>query len=84
MKYHEKKLLKKVNFFDWKSTSNKREAEVLRRYHVSNREEYHNYNKIVGKIHKMTTKLKALSRSNGVRIDFTQKVRQFPFMAHFI
>ena len=34
LKYHEQKLLKKVNFLQWKSDQNVREIKVLRRYHV--------------------------------------------------
>ncbi|KOB87968.1 ribosomal protein S4 [Plasmodium falciparum Dd2] len=30
LKYHEQKLLKKVNFYDWKRTNNVREVKVLR------------------------------------------------------
>ena len=34
LKHHEQKLLKKVNFLQWKSDQNVREIKVLRRYHV--------------------------------------------------
>ena len=79
LKFHEKKLLKKVNFFDWKSTSNVREAKILRRYHIQRREDYHNYSKIVGRIQKMTDRLKKLPRANKTRIEFTQRVLALSF-----
>ena len=34
LKFHEKKLLRKVNQFDWKRENNIREIKVLRKYHV--------------------------------------------------
>lgn len=48
LKYHEKKLLKKVDFLNWKKDSAVREISVLRRYHVQDREDYAKYNKICG------------------------------------
>lgn len=53
LKYHEQKLLKKVDFLNWKQDRNIREVKVLRRYHVQDREDYHTYNKIVGMITKV-------------------------------
>ncbi|KAE9403092.1 alpha-L RNA-binding motif-containing protein [Gymnopus androsaceus JB14] len=43
LKYHEQKLLKKVDFLNWKEDANLREIKVMRRYHVQNREDYHKY-----------------------------------------
>ncbi len=40
LKYHEKKLLKKVDFISWKCDSNVREVKILRRYHIQKREDY--------------------------------------------
>ncbi len=40
LKFHEKKLLKKVNFYDYKKEKNVREIQILRRYHVQKREDY--------------------------------------------
>ncbi|KAH9049206.1 alpha-L RNA-binding motif-containing protein [Lactarius deliciosus] len=40
-KHHEKKLLKKVDFLNWKQDANLREIKVMRRYHVQDREDYH-------------------------------------------
>lgn len=68
LKYHEKKLLKKVDFLNWKKDSNVREIAVLRRYHVQNREDYSKYNKICGQITKLVAKLKVLKPSDSYRI----------------
>jgi len=48
LKYHESKLLRKVDFINWKQDANLREVKILRRYHVQDREDYHTYNKITG------------------------------------
>lgn len=40
LKYHEKKLLKKVDFMTWKSDSSLREVKVMRKYHLQKREDY--------------------------------------------
>lgn len=37
LKHHEKQLLKKVDFLQWKQDSNLREVKVMRRYHIQNR-----------------------------------------------
>ncbi|KAI9297830.1 hypothetical protein K502DRAFT_323099 [Neoconidiobolus thromboides FSU 785] len=67
LKHHEKKLLKKVDFLNWKSTNNIREIEVLRRYHVQNREDYTKYNKICGHIQMVINKLSLLSDKDEYR-----------------
>ena len=68
LKFHEQKLLKKVDFLNWKKDANLREIAVLRRYHVQNREDYAKYNKIVGQITKLVAKLKTLKSSDPYRI----------------
>ena len=40
LKYHERKLLKKVDFISWKTDSNVREARILKRYHIERRDDY--------------------------------------------
>lgn len=39
LKYHEKKLLKKTDFLDWKNEDNLREIKIMRRYYIQNRED---------------------------------------------
>ena len=43
LKYHEQKLLKKVDFISWKTDSNVREVKILRRYHIQRRDDYTKY-----------------------------------------
>lgn len=40
LKYHEQKLLKKVDFVSWKTDSNIREVQILRKYHIQKRDDY--------------------------------------------
>lgn len=40
LKYHEKKLLKKVNFLEYKREDSARENTILRRYMVLKRDDY--------------------------------------------
>ncbi|KAF7684243.1 U3 small nucleolar ribonucleoprotein IMP3 [Astathelohania contejeani] len=54
LKYHEERLLRKVNFLNWKSTNTTREHQICAKYYLHNREDYHTYNKLVGKIKKLT------------------------------
>jgi U3 small nucleolar ribonucleoprotein protein IMP3 len=67
LKFHEKKLLKKVDFFSWKTEANLREAQIIRRYLLQNREDYKKYNKIVGNITKLVAKLKLLNPDDQLR-----------------
>mmetsp|Transcript_29996 Transcript_29996/g.73848 ORF Transcript_29996/g.73848 Transcript_29996/m.73848 type:complete len:184 (+) Transcript_29996:179-730(+) len=71
LKHHEQKLLKKVNFFQWKSENNVREIKVLRRYHVQDRDDYMKYNKVAGLITKLSAQLKDLPHDDPVRIKVT-------------
>mmetsp|Transcript_66682 Transcript_66682/g.178345 ORF Transcript_66682/g.178345 Transcript_66682/m.178345 type:complete len:184 (-) Transcript_66682:270-821(-) len=74
LKFHEQKLLKKVNFFQWKSDQGIREVQVMRRYHVQNRDDYIKYNKLVGYITSMTNKLRDLPQDDAIRIKMTDAV----------
>uniref|UniRef100_A0A7S0VRX3 U3 small nucleolar ribonucleoprotein protein IMP3 n=1 Tax=Polytomella parva TaxID=51329 RepID=A0A7S0VRX3_9CHLO len=74
LKYHEKKLLKKVDFLNWKSDDSLREIQVMRRYHIQNRDDYKKYNKIAGYIQKLTSKLKQLDSTDPERIEMTDQL----------
>lgn len=40
LKYHEQKLLKKVDFINWEVDNNLHEIKVLRKFHIEKREDY--------------------------------------------
>lgn len=67
LKYHEQKLLRKVDFFTWKKEDNDRQTQVMRRYHIQKREDYLQYNRIVGQITKITNKLSLLPPDDPYR-----------------
>ena len=72
LKHHEKKLLRKVDFLNWKKTNNIHEVKVLRKFHISDREDYTRYNKVVGMITKMVAILRKLPSSDPDRIRMSE------------
>lgn len=46
LKHHEKKLLKKVDFFNWEVDNNLHELKIMRKYRILKRENYTMYNKL--------------------------------------
>ncbi|XP_002157904.1 U3 small nucleolar ribonucleoprotein protein IMP3 [Hydra vulgaris] len=74
LKFHEQKLLKKVDFIDWKKDSTLRENKILRKYHIQKSEDYTKYNKLCGSVHQLATKIKELSPKDPYRIECTKKL----------
>ena len=74
LKHHEKKLLRKVNFFDWKRENNLREISVIRKYHVQDRDDYQRYNRIVGRITSLVSKIQLLPPKDTFRIKLTEQL----------
>ena len=110
LKFHEKKLLKKVDFLQWKNENNQRELQVrtavprkvslwaessdcardqkmvlmssyvryglqvIRRYHIQDREDYKKYNKICGLVTKLVNVIKRLDAADPMRIEFTDQL----------
>jgi len=54
LKFHEKKLLKKVDLL-WKKDENLKEVAVLRRYHIQKRDDYIKCNKLCGIVTKLVS-----------------------------
>ena len=40
LKFHEKKLLKKVDFISWEVDNNLHEVKVMKKYYIQKREDY--------------------------------------------
>jgi U3 small nucleolar ribonucleoprotein protein IMP3 len=74
LKHHEKKLLKKVDFFHWKNESNLREAQIIRKYLLQDREDYIKYNKIAGNITRLVAQLKLLKSDDEVRLNTSKQL----------
>ena len=69
LKHHQQKLLRKVDFLSWKGDNTLREAAVMRRYHVTGREDYVKYSRLVGQVTAFVAKLKALKPDSEQRAD---------------
>ena len=71
LKYHEQKLMKKVNLYNFKSENNQKEVQIMRKYHLQDREDYSKYNKMCGLISQIVAKVKTLPSSDAYRIKQT-------------
>lgn len=71
LKFHEQKLLKKVNFLEWKSERNLREVQTIRRYHITGRDDYKKYNKLCGMVTRLVSMLKRLDPKDPFRVQTT-------------
>ncbi|KAA6413306.1 MAG: u3 small nucleolar ribonucleo imp3 [Lasallia pustulata] len=67
LKYHEQKLLRKVDFTTYKSDASHRDAAVLRRYAISRPSDYTSYNRLCGSVRQLAHRLAALDPSDPVR-----------------
>lgn len=61
------RLLRKVDFLEWKSDQGHREHDVMRRYHIQDPQTYHKYNKICGSIRNLGHRLALLDPQDPVR-----------------
>ncbi|KAG7190030.1 hypothetical protein KM043_006180 [Ampulex compressa] len=69
LKYHEQKLLKKVDFISWEADNNLHEVKILKRYRVQKREDYTKYNKLAREIRELGRKIKEISADHPFRIE---------------
>ncbi|KAH6570544.1 hypothetical protein BASA50_008271 [Batrachochytrium salamandrivorans] len=72
LKYHEKKLLKKVDFVNYKSDPSLRENTVMRKYHIQRREDYIKYNQLCGQVRKISSRLSMLDPQDPLRGKITE------------
>lgn len=59
-----------VDFLSWKSDGGMREAKIMRRYHVQNREDYHKYNKLCGQARRLSHLLSRLPSEDPFRAKY--------------
>ncbi|KAI8123653.1 hypothetical protein FF38_12470 [Lucilia cuprina] len=64
LKFHEQKLLKKVDFITWKVDNGGQENKILRRYHIRKREDYTKYNKLSRQIRELVEKIAKLDKTD--------------------
>ncbi|XP_010261126.1 PREDICTED: U3 small nucleolar ribonucleoprotein protein IMP3-like [Nelumbo nucifera] len=71
LKFHEKKLLKKVNFLEWKREGGHGEAHVMQRYHVTGRDDYKKYSSLCWVVQKLVNMLMTMDPRDPFRIEMT-------------
>ncbi|KAF8045238.1 hypothetical protein N665_0483s0027 [Sinapis alba] len=71
LKYHEKKVLKKVNFLEWKREKSHREILITHRYHMGGRDDYKKYSGLSRMVQKLTNVLKQMDATDPFRIHMT-------------
>ncbi|EEZ97645.1 U3 small nucleolar ribonucleoprotein protein IMP3 [Tribolium castaneum] len=69
LKFHEQKLLKKVDFISWEVDNNLHEVRVLKKYHIQKREDYTNYNKLARNIRELARKIKEVDAKDPFRTE---------------
>ncbi|KAK2762650.1 Small subunit (SSU) processome component [Arachnomyces sp. PD_36] len=74
LKYHEQKLLKKVDLYTYKSDSNHREATIRRRYHLQHPLDYKKYNLLCGSLRQLAHRLSALDPEDTLRKELESQV----------
>uniref|UniRef100_A0A1E1WWE4 U3 small nucleolar ribonucleoprotein protein IMP3 n=1 Tax=Amblyomma aureolatum TaxID=187763 RepID=A0A1E1WWE4_9ACAR len=71
LKFHEQKLLKKVDFISWEVDNNLHEVKIMRKYYVQKREDYTKYNKLSRAIRDLARKIKELDPKDPFRAKAT-------------
>ncbi|XP_072935367.1 U3 small nucleolar ribonucleoprotein protein IMP3 [Epargyreus clarus] len=69
LKFHEQKLLKKVDFISWKVDNNLSEVKVMKKYYIQKREDYTKYNKLSREIRELANKIKDLDTNAEFRTE---------------
>ena len=72
LKFHEKKLLKKVDFLNWKRDKTLRESRLIRKYYVQKRDDIKKYSRVCGLIRQIVSKLMVLKPDDSYRIKKTK------------
>ncbi|KAL1991071.1 hypothetical protein VTN49DRAFT_5575 [Thermomyces lanuginosus] len=74
LKYHEKKLLRKVNFTTYKSDDGHREQIIRARYYLQDPLDYRKYNNLCGSLRSLAHRLAALDPADPVRRQLESEV----------
>ncbi|XP_054712233.1 U3 small nucleolar ribonucleoprotein protein IMP3-like [Uloborus diversus] len=76
LKYHEQKLLKKVDFISWEVDNNLHELKIMRKFFVQKREDYTRYNKLSRKIRTLARQIKELDMKDPFRKEAGDRLLQ--------
>ena len=71
LKYHEQKLLRKVDFINWEVDNNLHEVKVMKKFFIQKREQYTLYNKMSREIRDIVRMIKDLDPKSQHRTDMS-------------
>ncbi|XP_058067230.1 U3 small nucleolar ribonucleoprotein protein IMP3 [Anopheles bellator] len=71
LKFHEQKLLKKVDFFNWKETNSLHEGKVMRKYNLQKRSDYTAYNHLARQIRELARKIADIDPKHPFRTEMS-------------
>ncbi|EDR23575.1 U3 small nucleolar ribonucleoprotein IMP3, putative [Entamoeba dispar SAW760] len=74
LKYHESKLLKKVDFVDWSRDKGIRKAGIMARFHIHDESEFEAYEKAVLNLRKLSFLLQKLPKDDAFRMVLTKRI----------
>ncbi|KAM3143664.1 Small subunit (SSU) processome component [Paramecium bursaria] len=74
LKFHEKKLLKRVDLYNWKKEQDHREVAIIKKYHLQNRDDYDKYNRLCGHVTSLISKIKLISNQDPFRIKLIEQL----------
>ncbi|CAI8619745.1 unnamed protein product [Vicia faba] len=74
LKYHENKLLRRVNFLEWKREEGHRENMVMQRYHITQRDDYKKYASLTRMIQKLVSAVKQIDAKDSFRVNMTDNL----------
>lgn len=84
LKFHEQKLMKKVDFYDWKNHSSLKKAAIVSKYRLSSRADYTHYQKIVGYIRKLAVLLKKDQGNEAFKKKLTEQLLEKLYVSGLI
>eukprot|EP00916_Digyalum_oweni_P014730 GHVL01024123.1.p1 GENE.GHVL01024123.1~~GHVL01024123.1.p1 ORF type:complete len:184 (+),score=19.93 GHVL01024123.1:33-584(+) len=76
LKWHEQKLLKKVDFLNWKSDTNLRDNGILKKFRIDDREDLIKYSKLCKNIRELVDVLRKLKPEDEFRIECSKILLQ--------
>ncbi|GLH04347.1 40S ribosomal protein S9 [Gryllus bimaculatus] len=71
LKFHEQKLLKKVDFISWELDNNLHEVKIMRKYHIKKREDYVKYKKLSFEVREVARKIRDLDPKDSFRTEYS-------------
>ncbi|XP_067846904.1 U3 small nucleolar ribonucleoprotein protein IMP3 [Heptranchias perlo] len=84
LKFHEEKLLKKVDFISWEVDNNLSEVKVLRRFRIQRREDYTKYNKLSREVRELARKIRDLNEKDSFRAKSTRRLLEKLYSAGLV